>query len=736
MPNSNTKAGCPSTRTAAWRPLFLLLAILGAALSACSENPLLAGAETMRAEAVSPRLSVTVGSAALDSCSSCNLGSASVGGEILATLTLGNRGKTVLSIDLDHLAVVADDDLSSGAFSITVLPAKSLAPGGTTACTVAFRPASDGEQAATLTIPTNDVVTPGFVLKLKASGLNSSKALTSFGFQSPQATGTVDEDAKTVTISLPYDKFTTSLIPVFSTTGASVKINGTVQTSGSTAVDFTNPVVYTVFAGDGSPVTYTVTVIREPVVPSLSATLDATSISLNGAYSGGTITSAGGAAMTARGICWTTSDTTLPVCTDSHVSDAANVTGTFNGLYLSGLSSGTTYYVRSYATNSAGTGYGPVMTFCTLPSIPGAPTVAVVRGYGNGDKLDVSWTAVSGNATINYDIYCGTSTAMPADYIATTSTAGSAASPLELTGLTPFTTYYVWVAARDSAGTSRNALNYGTQTTGVKVASIALGKSASSLFVGQRDTLVVTYTPADASDPQVTWSTGSTATFGAIDYAHEYVFAGTSAGTQTVTATPVSSVSETTAAARSCTLTVSSVTVGTTTGPAGGKIFYDAGATGYATLGFRYLEASPFSTTAGVNLRYYPSGYDTTLVTTGTAIGAGKDNTALLVAAFGGATTAYAAGYCDLYTYGGYSDWFMPSIGELVQLNSVLCDFGTSKLRAVWSSSMVDLHSGVTRVYALYNASLAQPYSQTLCSTDSMNCSNYSGWDARPVRQF
>ncbi|MBU1099133.1 MAG: hypothetical protein KKA84_01925 [Bacteroidetes bacterium] len=91
-------------------------------------------------------------------------------------------------------------------------------------------------------------------------------------------------------------------------------------------------------------------------------TLQATSISYSAATSGGNITSVGGAAVTARGVCWSTNSN--PTINDNITSDGTG-TGSFTSIII-GLSSNTTYYVRAYATNSAGTGYGNVITFSTL----------------------------------------------------------------------------------------------------------------------------------------------------------------------------------------------------------------------------------------------------------------------------------------------------------------------------------------------------------------------------------
>lgn len=79
------------------------------------------------------------------------------------------------------------------------------------------------------------------------------------------------------------------------------------------------------------------------------------------AESGGNVTSDGGGTITARGVCWSTS--VNPTVWDDFTKDGSG-TGTF-GSYMTGLNSYTTYYVRAYATNSTGTGYGNEVTFKT-----------------------------------------------------------------------------------------------------------------------------------------------------------------------------------------------------------------------------------------------------------------------------------------------------------------------------------------------------------------------------------
>ncbi len=89
---------------------------------------------------------------------------------------------------------------------------------------------------------------------------SDNKAITAFSFASPPATGTIDENAKTIAMTVPFGTDVTALVATFTTTGASVKVGSTVQVSGTTANNFTSPVIYTVTAADGSTASYTVTV--------------------------------------------------------------------------------------------------------------------------------------------------------------------------------------------------------------------------------------------------------------------------------------------------------------------------------------------------------------------------------------------------------------------------------------------------------------------------------------------
>ena len=124
------------------------------------------------------------------------------------------------------------------------------------------------------------------------------------------------------------------------------------------ALDVTRP------SGSGAP---TVPIVQTAIVTSITPT---------SAESGGAVLSIGGRALSARGIIWsTTIDPTLPSNYLGIDTDALTVQGSYIST-INGLSSGQTYYVRAYATNQIGTGYGQSVEFvATATVIPGVIAV-------------------------------------------------------------------------------------------------------------------------------------------------------------------------------------------------------------------------------------------------------------------------------------------------------------------------------------------------------------------------
>ena len=96
------------------------------------------------------------------------------------------------------------------------------------------------------------------------------------------------------------------------------------------------------------------------VLPTVTTTT-ISAITITSAISGGSVTSDGGGGLSAWGVCWSTSAN--PTLANSFLQNNEIARG-FNSA-LSGLTLNTTYYVRAYAINSAGTAYGNEVSFST-----------------------------------------------------------------------------------------------------------------------------------------------------------------------------------------------------------------------------------------------------------------------------------------------------------------------------------------------------------------------------------
>lgn len=110
------------------------------------------------------------------------------------------------------------------------------------------------------------------------------------------------------------------------------------------------------------------------VLPMLTTTA-ASNITTSSFITGGAITFDGGSAVFARGVCWSTNPSPT-------ILNNRTINGTGEGAFtstLTGLNTNTTYYVRSYATNAVGTGYGEEITVVLYLHTPG-PNIADIDG--------------------------------------------------------------------------------------------------------------------------------------------------------------------------------------------------------------------------------------------------------------------------------------------------------------------------------------------------------------------
>jgi hypothetical protein len=200
--------------------------------------------------------------------------------------------------------------------------------------------------------------------------------------------------------------------------------------------------------------------------PTVSSTVTVTSITGTTATSGGTISSDGGATVTSRGLVWGTSSgaTTFSV-------SSGTGTGTYT-IGLTGLSIATNYFVRAFATNSAGTAYGPEVQFAT----PNTATVAstITSTITSSTAILGGVLSSTGGATTTIGIMYSTAS----DFGTSTSTiinsnAVAGTYTTTISGLSAVTTYHAKAYATNTAGTT-----YGpTISFSTAAAPVVLGSS-------------------------------------------------------------------------------------------------------------------------------------------------------------------------------------------------------------------------------------------------------------------
>lgn len=235
------------------------------------------------------------------------------------------------------------------------------------------------------------------------------------------------------------------------------------------------------------------------------------SITPASAASGGTISSDGGAAVTARGVCWST--TTNPDITGNHTTDGTG-TGTFTSA-ITALVASTTYYVRAYAINNSGTAYGNEISFTTTAAGSAVlPTLSTTNITGITTSIALSGGNISsdGGASVTARGVCWSTTANPiVSSNHTTDGSGTGTFSSSLNGLNPSTTYFVRAYATNSVGTAYgNELSF--TTSPATPSSTKLKRVIASYGIRKADIILLEYDASDRLTKFSEWTEDSTFT--------------------------------------------------------------------------------------------------------------------------------------------------------------------------------------------------------------------------------
>ncbi|GEM_PF-3119848 len=211
---------------------------------------------------------------------------------------------------------------------------------------------------------------------------------------------------------------------------------------------------------------------RDKITPPVITTLQITDITQFKANSGGNIAFNGGSEILSRGVCWSTS-------ANPAVSDKKTTDGTGDGRFSSemkDLSSNTKYFVRAYASNEAGTGYGNILSFITKKIELPAVLTLNISGVTQSSAVSGGEITEDNGGTITGRGVCWSTSPVPTLEDSKTSDGnGIGRFVSSLSGLIKGTTYYLRAYGTNSAGVAYgNEIIFRTVSTSPEITTATI----------------------------------------------------------------------------------------------------------------------------------------------------------------------------------------------------------------------------------------------------------------------
>ncbi|MCK9638833.1 MAG: choice-of-anchor D domain-containing protein [Prolixibacteraceae bacterium] len=417
-----------------------------------------------------------------------DFGNVVINGTADESFTVQNNGTASLSIAALSLSGINADQY---AIVYPLIPSFMLSPGDNQKITVRFRPTATGAKTTNLVVTNNsDNASPSKQITLNGTGtavpvivppLVSTGAVSGITSSSAIGGGDVSSDGGGI-VTAKGLCWSTTINPTISDSKTSDGSGMGVFTTNLTGLSAGTTYHIRSYATNSAGTSYGADVQFTTLAFATITTVQVTSINAATAVSGGNITSDGGAAVTARGVCWGTLSN--PTISDSKTSDGTG-TGSFAS-NLTGLSAGTIYHVRSYATNSAGTSYGADLQFTTLAmaSVTTVPVTSITSSTAIGGGNVTS----DGGAPVTARGSCWSTKANPALSDSKTSDGtGTGVFSSNLTGLVAGTTYHVRSYATNAVGTSYGADLIFVTPAPATVTTVSVLTTSSSAALGKGD---------------------------------------------------------------------------------------------------------------------------------------------------------------------------------------------------------------------------------------------------------
>ncbi len=229
-------------------------------------------------------------------------------------------------------------------------------------------------------------------------------------------------------------------------------------------------------------------------------------ITVSSAISGGNVLFDGGEMVSIRGVCWGTNIN--PTINDNKTTDGAGE-GAFTSS-LTNLNPGIKYYIKAYATNKTGTGYGDTISLITLGKSP----LATIAGASN---ITTTGVTLNGNVVSNY-----LSTIITFEYgtsINYGSTISAIPSPLTdsspvfaiLSTLSEATTYHYRLKAVNSLGTT-----YSNDLSFTTLGNLAVPSLQSATNISSAGATLNGLVNANYLSTVVTFEYGTTTSYGSM----------------------------------------------------------------------------------------------------------------------------------------------------------------------------------------------------------------------------